>query len=176
VLPEALISPEYLQMQRDLHRREGGYGRSGAKSAVAVKEFAAATRCKSILDYGCGEGFLKAALLHNGWRGQVFEYDPAVYGRDEMPAAADLVCCTDVLEHIEPEKLSAVLEHIHLLARKHGYFVISTRPAGKTLSDGRNAHLIVQKAKWWKKQLIHSGWAVRDSHTADKEVCFWLDR
>jgi hypothetical protein len=36
---------------------------------------------------------------------------------------------------------------------KCGYFVISTIEAKSILSDGRNAHLIVEDKEWWKATL-----------------------
>ena len=61
--------------------------------------------------------------------------------------------CTDVLEHIEPEKLLFVLGDLQRCVRKVGWFVIHTGPAQKVLADGRNAHLIQRDAHWWRTQL-----------------------
>jgi len=36
---------------------------------------------------------------------------------------------------------------------KCGYFVISTMEALSILSDGRNAHLIIEDKAWWKETL-----------------------
>lgn len=77
-----------------------------------------------------------------------YPYDPAFpeYGD---PRPAELVCCIDVLEHIEPEYLDAVMEGLHKITYKLGFFSIATAPAKKILSDGRNAHLIQKPAAWW---------------------------
>jgi hypothetical protein len=77
-----------------------------------------------------------------------------------LPGFADLVVCTDVLEHVEPELLDTVLRHLRSLARKAVFVVIATRPSNKTLSDGRNAHLIVETAEWWIAHLIEAGFTV----------------
>jgi 2-polyprenyl-3-methyl-5-hydroxy-6-metoxy-1,4-benzoquinol methylase len=176
VNPDKLITNEYRQLQIALHQREGGYGRSGSKHAEPLIQFADRTRSKSILDYGSGEGLLKAALQDLGWKGRITEYDPCVPGVSRLPEPADIVACTDVLEHVEPEKLEAVLAHIFHLARKHGYLLISTVPAGKVLSDGRNAHLIVKHAEWWASKLAEVGWHIRECAASHKDVTFWLDR
>ena len=81
------------------------------------------------------------------------EYDPAIVGKDQEPEPADLVVCTDVLEHIEPDYLDEVLLHLRTKVKKRLFFAISLRPAGKTLADGRNAHLIVESAEWWLDRL-----------------------
>ena len=56
--------------------------------------------------------------------------------------------CTDVLEHIEPDCLQAVLGHLRQVSREYTFVNISTRAAVKSLHDGRNAHLAdgVQRA------------------------------
>ena len=69
------------------------------------------------------------------------------------PNPADIVACTDVLEHIEPECLEDVLADLRQVTKRLGFFTIATRPAKKFLADGRNAHLIQQDAKWWIERL-----------------------
>lgn len=163
---DVLISPEYLAEQIRLHQQPRGYGGKGKKWATAVQSLSWTYGCTSILDYGCGEGSLITYLMAvNDPRFRDFsprvtdyrEYDPAIAGKDELPEPADLVVCTDVIEHVEPERLSTVLQHLKGLARKVLFLVIATRPSGKTLSDGRNAHLILESAEWWGKRLHEEG-------------------
>jgi hypothetical protein len=45
------------------------------------------------------------------------------------------------------------LADLQRVTRKKALLVIATRPAGKTLADGRNAHLIVESAEWWLAKL-----------------------
>jgi len=142
-----LISPDYLELQKALHAG-GRYGISSGRWADPARQLAAREECVAILDYGCGQGQLKAALGNS-----VREYDPAIAGKAAEPEPADLVVCTDVLEHIEPDCLDAVLLHLRSKVKKSLLFAISLRPAGKTLADGRNAHLIVESADWWLDRL-----------------------
>ncbi len=81
---------------------------------------------QSVLDYGCGKGTLAEAVSF-----EIREYDPAIAGKDENPLPADLVICTDALEHIEPEYLDAVLVHIASLTRMAAFFVVHTGRAQK---------------------------------------------
>jgi hypothetical protein len=157
-----LISPLYLAEQVLLHSAPRGYGGKGDKWAGAVLDLAQKFDCWSILDYGCGEGALaRAVLARTDRRLVVREYDPAIAGKDARPAFADLVCCTDVLEHVEPDKLDAVLAHLHSLARRVLFVVIATRPSNKTLSDGRNAHLILESGEWWQARMEAAGFTVQ---------------
>lgn len=155
-----LISDFYREMNRQLHAAPRGFGQSGRKHAEAVLRWRAATGCDTLIDYGCGAGTLQAAMRDLGWRGKMQQYDPAVAYREKLPAPADLVVCTDVLEHVEPECLEAVLRHQFGLALRAGYFSISCQPAHKTLPDGRNAHLIVESPDFWMAALRAAGWRI----------------
>lgn len=155
-----LISNGYLETQKALHAKPEGYGGKGSRWVSTVLSVAAQYDCGSILDYGCGRGSLgDAILLATGTRCR--EYDPAVSGKDHQPGFADLVVSTDVLEHIEPDRLPLVLEHLRSLARKAVFVVICTRPSNKTLADGRNAHLIVEGDDWWRTQCEAAGFTVK---------------
>ena len=76
-------------------------------------------------------------------------YDPGVpeYAGDPVPA--EMVVCIDVLEHIEPDCLDAVMDHLEELTQKVLFATVHTGPAGKTLPDGRNAHLIQKSYEFW---------------------------
>lgn len=143
-----LISPEYAELNQRLHRENLAYGVGGAKHAALVLKIAEAVGTRSILDYGCGKGYLGKELPFG-----ILEYDPAVPGKQESPRPADFVVCTDVLEHVEPELIHHVLQDIARCLLRVGYFVIHTGPAGKTLADGRNTHLLQRDRHWWSNML-----------------------
>lgn len=162
-----LLSDAYLEMQKEMHRRYGDrYGASGKLWAAKVATIKARNGYTSVLDYGCGQGLLRQVLGRF-----VKEYDPAIKGKDHDPEPADLVVCTDVLEHIEPDFLPAVLIHIHSKVKKQLLFSASLVPAGKLLADGRNAHLILESAEWWREQIskyfyIFKVYTIRDHEFA----------
>lgn len=165
-----LISDGYRQLNAELHESNTGYGTSGAKWGMHVNRLALDIGAKTILDYGCGKGTLKEKLgriVFTGLDGpracpyEILEYDPAVPGKDEHVAVADLVVCGDVLEHIEPDCLYSVLDDIARIAKKAVFFVVATEAAQKILSDGRNAHLIIEKSEWWLPKLA-ARWHLRD--------------
>lgn len=108
------------------------------------------------MDYGCGKRTLEEAL---GF--PIANYDPAVEGLDATNEPHDIVACTDVLEHIEPDLLVGVLADIRRCTKKAAFLLIATRPAKKYLEDGRNAHLIQRDAKWWLGRLWDAGFRVR---------------
>ena len=148
----AMISAEYRQQNTQLHRENLAYGVGGSRHAEIVKKLYKILHkdCDflSVLDYGCGKGYLAKSLPF-----PIAEYDPAIPGKDGTPLPADLVVCTDVLEHIEPDYLTAVLEDLRRCVRRIGFFIIHITPAVKTLPDGRNTHLIVKEPQWWRYKL-----------------------
>ncbi len=161
ILPRDLISAGYLDEQRKLHASPRGYGQRGDKWADGVRRLVVKYDCSSVLDYGCGAGALKIALRPLlPLTVRIDEYDVAIRGKDAPPSFADLVVCTDMLEHVEPEFLDGVLAHLKALARKAVFVVIATRPAKKTLSDGTNAHLIIENDDWWKDRLAKAGFTL----------------
>ncbi len=143
-----LMTPEYMELQKALHAT-GNYGKGvdAAECARVIREIAPLGA--SVLDYGCGQGHLGRLLVPDY---DVREYDPCINGKDGKPEPADYVVCADVMEHVEPELVETVIAHLRELAVKRLVLVIATRPSGKNLEDGRNAHLIVESIGWWKEK------------------------
>jgi len=136
-----IISDKYLIIQKKLHTNPN-YGVMGAFYSKVVKQIFEQIKGLSISDYGAGKCSLKRGLNDLGLKSfEYFPFDPAFpeYG----PArSADLVCCIDVLEHIEPEFVDNVILALSTITKKYGFFTIATGPVKKILTDGRNAHLI----------------------------------
>ena len=142
------ISTKYLELQKKLHENPD-YGVASISIAPVVKGFFEAGKFKSISDYGAGKKNLSHALRNLGLENFDYHaYDP-VFPEYGPPQPADLVCCIDVLEHIEQEFLGNVLEDLKKIIVKVGFFTIATGPAEKFLADGRNAHLIQESSNWW---------------------------
>lgn len=142
----ALISPAYLEQNRLLHEQRPDYGAHGNRFVPQIKELCELLHTRSVLDYGCGKALLRATL---GPMVNVTNYDPAIQQYAMTPEPHDLVVCQDVLEHIEPEFLDAVLDDLARVTRKVLFANVATRPAVKALPDGRNAHLIQEHMRWW---------------------------
>ena len=146
--PRVTISDDYLAQQRELHKNPD-YGAASLNFAPLIKGLLDQTGIKSISDYGAGKCNLRKGLHDLGKRDfEYLPYDPAFpeYG---PPKPAQLVCCIDVLEHIEEPYLEAVFLDLKEITKHIGFFSVQTGPAMKTLPDGRNAHLIQQPTSWW---------------------------
>src|SRR5690606_11016906 len=87
----------------------------------------------------------------------VREYDPGIPGKDSRPEPADLVVCTDVLEHVEPECIDDVLSDIVGLSNRAVLLAIACRGSQKLLADGRSAHILVRSPDWWQEKLSGYG-------------------
>lgn len=105
-----------------------------------------------LLDYGCGSLTNLAKHLKVSHKLTYQAYDPGVPRFSKAPLPAQMVACIDVLEHIEPEYLETVLNDLARLCEGVIFLTVDTGPAVKTLSDGRNAHLIQQPLTWWVPQ------------------------
>lgn len=150
-----LTSIAYRRQLETLHSMQS-WGADGEKHANTVKQLIDQTSPATILDYGCGENRLAEALKPI----RVSGYDPGIPERAKMPKPCDLVVCTDVLEHVEPDRVESVIDHIFRLTGKTAYLVISTKLANAVLPDGRNAHLTVQPAERWLELLTALDWKI----------------
>ena len=138
-----LITEEYRRLNAQKHEESEVYGAMGYKLAKQVREIARKIGAHTILDYGCGKRTLERDLGY-----AINNYDPAIPGCDATPDPADLVVCCDVLEHIEPECLDAVLDDLQRVTKNTIMFLIDTQAAQKHLADGRNAHAIIEEPEW----------------------------
>lgn len=146
------ISEEYRQQQQSLHENPN-YGTASVQFAPIVSKLINQTQVDELLDYGAG----KMRLFQNlkvGHKLKLQAYDPAIPDLAGEPKPMQMVTCIDVLEHIEPEMLDNVLDHLQALTQEIGFFTVHTGPAVKVLPDGRNAHLIQEPASWWLPKLL----------------------
>lgn len=153
---DSLISEAYRGEQVWLHtieRKAEAYGSGGKQWADVINKIIEVHRCATMLDYGCGKGYLAKHIQG----ADVRRYDPAIEKFAALPDDADLVVCLDVLEHIEPEYLDNVLRHLTSLANKFLFLSVSLKAAGRFLRDGRNSHLILHDADWWEKKIRKYG-------------------
>lgn len=148
-----LISEDYRKQQEMLHEK-GNYGATSIAYAPLVTQIIDKLGVTHLLDYGCGAqtNLIKHIKPKHPITYQA--YDPAVERFSSPPKPAEMVASIDVLEHIEPDYLDNVLDDLERLTEWVGIFSVCTSPAKKTLSDGRNAHLIQQPLAWWLPKFL----------------------
>lgn len=158
-----LITPEYKELQKQLHAEAPHYGVSGQRYTDIVRQISDWGRL-AILDYGAGKCTLSQAL---GPAYRVTNYDPCIEGLDTPPQPHDIVACTDVMEHIEPEFIRETLAELRRLTKQRILFVVSVKPAQKTLADGRNAHISLYPMETWLDMMRAAGFEVEDTFDDD---------
>ena len=149
-----MISERYRGLQKQLHDDpKKPYGVVSAMYAPMEARLIDQHQIDTLLDYGAGSRLtLIKTLAEQRQVKRKFDYrayEPAVEMYAKPPEPAEMVASIDVLEHIEPEFLEAVLDDLKRLTLRVGLFTVSCVPAGKTLADGRNAHLIQEPPEWW---------------------------
>lgn len=160
-----LISNGYLELQKRLHDERPDYGANGHRMYKEIARLAEITGLQDILDYGCGKQTLANALPQYN----VKCYDPVIPYLAECPDSAEFVVCSDVMEHIEEDKVDAVLDHIKAIGPKLVFFHVATVPAQKIMADGRNAHICLHESDWWLDKL-RSRWRMIEFY--DKKHSF----
>src|SRR5688500_11294278 len=123
------------------------------KIAKLVRESGART----LLDYGCGQGKqYTEKRWHEAWGIMPTLYDPAVPPFNvKLISWFDGVICTDVLEHIPEDELSAVITDLVAYARLWCFVSVCCRPAkaNKDIPGVGNAHVTIRPPEWWQEKL-----------------------
>ena len=145
-----------------LRRREqfrGDY-RLVAEAIVSIVPF------RTVLDVGCANGFLVESFLEAGKEARGIELSPHVV--EVLPprlldaievgdfAAArgswDLVCCTEMAEHIPPERSRELVRKLTSLATESIYFTAA--PVGQ----GGHGHINCRSHLEWLDWFALEGW------------------
>lgn len=155
-MSSVLISSDYREQQEKLHENPN-YGVASIEFADTVAKMVNEMGVTNLLDYGAGKCRLMQTINEKHLVKHAFQYipyDPAVPRFADPPEPAEMVCCIDVLEHIEPDLLDNVLNDLERLTEAVGFFTVHCGPAAKVLSDGRNAHLIQMPPEWWLPKIM----------------------
>jgi hypothetical protein len=119
---------------------------------------------ESIIDWGCGNGQSLDALRKYGLEGTGFDIVPTGYQFHivigllwDPPAGleADYGFCTDVMEHIPPEHVDAVLDVLYARTRKACFIQLDTFPDlwGALMNPPEVLHLSQHSPQWWLVRL-----------------------
>lgn len=144
-------SPEYQRLIRELHDREDSFG--AGNHVLTVAQLIKKLNIRSVTDYGAGKMRLAEVLRKEfALEFDYFPFDPAFpeYGSAKT---AELVCCIEVLEHVEPDFIDSVIEELAQITIKWGFFTVSCGDSSKFLADGRNAHILQRPISWWLTKL-----------------------
>ena len=157
------ISDKQRKLNKELHGSRSDFGSRSNAGGIAKHLPQALTRMhelgllNSYLDYGCGKGSLVDTIREQiPSTVKISGYDPAVSKYSKYPdESVDILSCLDVLEHIELSLIDTVLDEIKSLTREFCFIAVDLQPAVKTLSDGRNAHIMLAPHDWWINKFSH---------------------
>ena len=151
-----MIPSDSIKQNKELHQQDQNFGNRADGAGVATNLPKALSRlhqlglCNSVLDYGTGKGLLVNRLRHElSSSVQCQGFDPSVDEWSSTPSSADVVTCLDVLEHIELRDINDFLNNINSLTNVMFFACIDHQLAVKTLSDRRNAHILLAPPDWW---------------------------
>lgn len=144
--------------------------RHGAPGEMIAGEFLEIVKPHGlVIDFGCGTGRGAIKIKEAGCDIQLIDFvansrDPAAMTlpflqadlTKELPIKSEFGYCTDVLEHIPPEDVEAVIKNI-TNASKKVFFQISTVPDAMGALINQTLHLTVENHKWWKEKFLSLG-------------------
>lgn len=149
---------EYLEELKILHSKKT-FG-LGGKLHPRVDDLLTSGTIDSFLDFGAGKGVLSNLISEKFPTVELHSYDPVTFP-NPLPDQVDMIYSSDVLEHIEPDLIESTLLDLSNRATKYQYHLIACHPAKKSLSDGRNAHLIIESPDWWRNKIqAIAGWKI----------------
>ncbi len=90
-----------------------------------------------------------------------------------IPASGDYGFCCDVLEHIPPSQVEAVIRNC-LAAAPTVYFNISTLPDQLGQLISRPLHLSIHPFAWWRDEFKRLGYAIRFAEERPGEAVFLI--
>jgi len=144
-----------------------------------------------VIDFGCGTGRGAARLLQAGMKVTMLDFtrnclDENVRGllsetfqfkkhdlETPSPVIAEYGFCSDVMEHIPPNKVNTVLDNI-LRAAKHVFFAISTTEDACGKLIGEELHLSVHPYEWWLNKLQEFSCVVHWSEKIGSYAFFYV--
>jgi 2-polyprenyl-3-methyl-5-hydroxy-6-metoxy-1,4-benzoquinol methylase len=147
-----LASDSYAAQLKKLHSdsQSFGVGNVTAKHYPSIKNVIQKRSFGSVLDYGCGKGHFIQYAKENMPGLRVEGFDVASDQYAVLPSGKfDVVVCLDVMEHVEFGALSNVLGEIRDRTGEVFICSVANYPAGKTLPDGRNAHVTQMPFGYW---------------------------
>lgn len=149
-----------------------------AKEAPTIKALMEKNDCRSMINFGCGnpDAFFKHTFIDKKVKKKVGDdtmspkydsvyeylgsppfvkmYDPGIEELSEYPDfPAEMVVCSDVLEHIPAQDIPWFLDELFKLTTKVLHVTIHLGPAVTFLPDGRNAHVTVRPRDWWRQHI-----------------------
>jgi hypothetical protein len=156
----------------------------GEEVAETFVQVCKVTGNHSVADIGCGTG-RGGQRIHEltGCRVELFDFAENCLDKSvdlpftvadlthPIPTACDFAFCTDVMEHIPPEDIEAVLNNV-LGCAAEAFFQISLVPDHMGSEIGHPLHLTVRPFEWWADQFHLLGASIKWSENRGDTALF----
>ena len=192
LLPEMFRHPEVVMTEYEKYKKmwEMKEYREMSPGELCAELFVSVVNPEDhhrIIDYGCGtgRGSLKLRQLTSC---EIVQVDFAENCRDgnskdfifiqcdmtkEIPVTGNYGFCTDVMEHIETDKVENVIRNI-VNSSPEVFFQISTIPDEMGALIGQPLHLTVRPHEWWKETFNKLGYEVAYEEKRDIASIFFI--
>lgn len=133
-----------------------------------------------VIDFGCGTGRAGLRIQEYGCHVVLLDFTENSRDKEAMQLPfwkqdltkpiihkAKYGYCTDVMEHIRPDDVDAVINNI-MFSAKTTFFQISTVPDTMGALIGQQLHLTVKPHQWWKEKFEALGYSI--SFDRDDEI------
>mgnify|MGYP001031141607 CR=1 FL=1 len=188
LLPDMWNTPALPEVEKYKKMWEIDRYRSVSPGELVVSTFLDVVKPSgTVADFGCGTG--RGGLgIWNAIGLPVTLVDFTENSRDEaarnlpfvladltgtIPVWADHGYCCDVMEHIPPEDVDAVIKNI-MASCDDCFFQISTVPDIMGAEIGQDLHLTVEPHAWWKNKFVSLGFAVAWEQEQDIAALFHI--
>lgn len=116
----------------------------------------------TLIDLGCGTARASREFVKAGLQVYLLDHvnavDPSIHlpfieaNLWDMPILTpfDWFYCCDVMEHIPPEKIDAVLDNVWAIGKRGGFFQIAMFEDNRW---GEVLHLTIESSGWWAAKL-----------------------
>lgn len=191
LLPDMWNTPVEELSEQEKYQRMWGYDayRTVSPGEECVDTFLELCKPEGlVIDFGCGTGRAAIRIKEYGCFVQLIDFtdnsrDPKAmelpFRQHDLTEPISLMgrygYCTDVMEHIEPEKVDVVIKNI-MDAAKTTFFQISTIPDSMGEIIGQQLHLTVRPHSWWNDKFIELGYDVNWQHEGEIASMFLVKR
>lgn len=146
---------EYRKVSPGMLECERAFNLCGMKAGDTLIDYGAGPCRASLWFQNRGLDVLAIDIADNARETHEVQFLKAcLWDLPEQVPASDFAFCTDVMEHIIPEKVDDVMVSMADRTKKAAYFRIATRPDKMgPLLLGKPLHLTVKGGEWWREEV-----------------------
>jgi SAM-dependent methyltransferase len=138
----------------------------------------------TVIDFGCGTGRASAILDNYGLNVTAVDFASNCLDvkslnfvqadlSESIPVTAEYGYCTDVMEHIPPDKVDQTIRNI-MRASGRVFFQISLVPDNCGTLIGHQLHLSVHTYEWWLAKFKELGFSVTWSDDQNHQALYYV--